>query len=130
LVVVMQRAGGQSQFCPYISTYADISSPLAMAQRHVLSNLQDRLSLEELAKASQMSVRNFSRLFHKELGVTPSEFVERARVDAARSMLESGRTPLKTIAHACGFRTPGRMRNAFIRCLGVTPQHYRLSFNA
>lgn len=129
LVVLMQRIGSQSQLSPYINVYADVDSPIAKAQRHALENLRNPLSMAELAQAAHMSVRNFSRQFLKELHITPSQFVERARVDAARSMLESSATPLKTIAYACGFVDSERMRRAFVRCIGVTPQQYRNTFN-
>ncbi|MGP1665335.1 MAG: helix-turn-helix domain-containing protein [Rhodanobacter sp.] len=61
---------------------------------------------------------------------TPAEFVERARVDAARVMLESSRAPLKTVAYQCGFRDAQHMRSVFNRRLGVTPQQFRLNFAA
>jgi transcriptional regulator GlxA family with amidase domain len=60
--------------------------------------------------------------------MTPREFVERARVDAARSALESSDRPLKTVAYECGFGTADRMRLVFMRRLGVSPNDYRLSF--
>lgn len=129
LVVLMQRIGGQSQFSPYINVYAQADSPISKAQRHALENLRNPLSMSELAQVAQMSVRNFSRQFLKELQITPSQFVERARVDAARSLLECSATPLKTIAFECGFVDSERMRRAFVRCVGVTPQQYRSTFN-
>jgi transcriptional regulator GlxA family with amidase domain len=51
-------------------------------------------------------------------------------MDAARVMLESTGTPLKTIAYECAFRDAHRMRGAFKRRLGVSPQQYRLNFSA
>ncbi len=77
-----------------------------------------------------MSARNFSRVFAREARITPAEFVERARVDAARVMLESSRAPLKTVAYQCGFRDAQHMRSVFNRRLGVTPQQFRLNFAA
>ncbi|ANN66036.1 GlxA family transcriptional regulator [Bordetella bronchialis] len=129
LVVVMQRTGGQSQFSPYLNAPADSASPVADAQRYVLANLRRPLTVSELAAVARMSVRSFSRAFAKEAGLTPAEFVQRARVDAARCLLENGDAPIKTIAYECGFGDAHRMRNAFLRSVGVSPQHYRLSFN-
>jgi transcriptional regulator GlxA family with amidase domain len=60
--------------------------------------------------------------------VTPHDFVERARIDAARNALESSATPLKTIAYECGFGTADRMRIVFRQRLGVSPNDYRMSF--
>jgi len=75
-----------------------------------------------------MSGRNLTRHFAQETGITPHEFVERARVDAARRLLEGSDRALKAVAHDCGFGTPDRMRMIFSRRLGVTPAQYRASF--
>lgn len=128
LVVVMQRAGGQSQFSPYLNTFADATSPIAQVQRHILGHLRQALSVGELAALAHMSVRGFSRVFSRQTGVSPAEFVQRARIDAARAMLERSDASLKLIAYECGFGDAGRMRNAFIRNFGVSPLQYRNSF--
>jgi transcriptional regulator GlxA family with amidase domain len=62
--------------------------------------------------------------------MTPAEFVERARVDAARVLLESSNDPLKTVAHRCGFGSPAHMRAAFRRHLNVSALDYRQHFGA
>jgi AraC-like DNA-binding protein len=79
-----------------------------------------------LADAVGMSTRNLARHFVSETGITPHEFVERARIDAARMLLEGSDRPLKSVAYDCGFGTADRMRVVF--CLGVTPAHYRANF--
>ncbi|MDB6145779.1 MAG: Transcriptional regulator containing an amidase domain and an AraC-type DNA-binding domain [Pseudomonas sp.] len=128
LVVFTQRSGGQSQFSPFLTPHVEASSPVAQAQQHVLANLKADLTITELAKASNMSERNFSRVFVRESKVTPAEFVERARVDAARVILESGNAPLKTVAYESGFRDAHHMRSVFKRRLGVSPQQFRINF--
>ncbi|CDF93681.1 MULTISPECIES: GlxA family transcriptional regulator [unclassified Pseudomonas] len=130
LVVFTQRSGGQSQFSPFLAPHAAPTSAVARVQAYVLANLNGDLGLADLANAANMSQRNFSRVFTREAKVTPAEFVERARVDAARVILESTRAPLKTVAWQCGFRDAQHMRNVFNRRLGVTPQQFRLNFAA
>ncbi|KAI2682595.1 DJ-1/PfpI family protein [Pseudomonas sp. TNT3] len=130
LVVFTQRSGGQSQFSPFLTPHAEPTSAVALVQLYVLANLNGDLTLADLANAANMSARNFSRVFAKEAKITPAEFVERARVDAARVMLESTASPLKTVAYQCGFRDAQHMRSVFNRRLGVTPQQFRLNFAA
>jgi transcriptional regulator GlxA family with amidase domain len=128
LLVLAQRQGGQSQFSPYL---ADAGAPDALAsmiQRHVMDNLAESLSVENLAGVAGMSNRNFARQFVKEMGVTPAEFVQRIRVDAARNLLEGSELALKTIAYRCGFGSAARMRLVFAQRFGVTPSQYRASF--
>jgi transcriptional regulator GlxA family with amidase domain len=128
LVVVAQRQGGQSQFSPYLSAPADPASPIARVQDHVMSNIANRHTLETLAAAVRMSPRNFARHFVQETGITPHEFIERARVDTARMMLEGTDRPLKVVAFDCGFGSVDRMRIVFSARLGVTPVQYRANF--
>lgn len=128
LVVVAQRQGGQSQFSPYLTAPADPASPIARIQDHVLARVGSRHTLTSLAAVAGMSPRNLARHFVQETGITPREFIERARIDAARMMLEGGDRPLKAVAYDSGFGSPDRMRLVFSARLGISPAQYRASF--
>ncbi len=129
-MVFAQRQGGQSQFSPYLTAPADETSPVAKVQAHVMQHMRERFTVKELADVAGMSARNFARVFVQQTGVTPHEFVERARVDAARKLLESSDAPLKTVAWECGFGVADRMRIVFTRRIGVTPMQYRERFRS
>lgn len=133
LVVFMQRSGGQSQFSPYLTPYAEETSLVGQVQHYVREHLQEKLSVALLAKLVSSSPRNFARVFARDARMTPAEFIESARVDAARAMLErsgSSAAPLKTVAYRCGFRDAGHMRVVFLRRLGISAQQYRDNFSA
>lgn len=128
LVMVAQRQGGQSQFSPYLTAPADPASPIARIQDHVMANIGRRHTLESLASEVGMSARNLVRRFVQETRITPHDFVEHARIDAARRLLEGSDRPLKAVAYDCGFGSADRMRTVFSEHLGVTPAQYRASF--
>jgi len=128
LVVFTQRSGGQSQFSPYLTHYVAEDSPVSIVQRYVLENLTENLSVEALAVVVSMSPRNFARVFVRDARITPADFVEGARLDAARVLLESSDEPMKTVAFRCGFGSPNQMRLVFQRRFGVTAQQYRENF--
>lgn len=130
LVVFTQRSGGQSQFSPFLTPYVEATSMVAQVQQYVLSHLAEDLSIRVLADVANMSMRNFARAFVRDAKATPAEFVESARVDAARVMLENSTVPLKTVAYKCGLRDAHQLRDVFKRRLGVSPQEYRLHFGA
>ena len=129
LVVVAQRQGGQSQFSPYLSAPQDPGTPIARVQAHVMEHAGDDYSVARLAAIAGMSARSFARHFTQAAGITPREFIERARVDAARRLLEGSRQPLKAIAYDCGFGNADNMRRVFQRRLRVSPADYRARFN-
>lgn len=130
LVVYTQRQGSQSQFSPWLTPMLDAASPMAQAQQHVLGHLAEPLTVETLARVVSMSARNFSRVFLRELGVTPAHFIESARLDAARALLEASEEPLKTIAWRCGLGNADQLRTVFLHRLGISAAQYRLNFSS
>jgi transcriptional regulator GlxA family with amidase domain len=128
LVVLAQRQGGQSQFSPFLASPAGIESPVRRVQDHVVANIHLRHTLDSLADIVGMSPRSLARHFVQETGTTPHEFLDSARIDAARRLLEASPLPLKAVAADCGFGTTDRMRIVFQDRLGITPAQYRASF--
>jgi transcriptional regulator GlxA family with amidase domain len=74
----------------------------------------------------KISPRHFSRLFKKDVGVTPADWILQSRVQSARGLLESSAPP-KEVAARCGFADVDTFRRAFVRLVGVTPAEYRKS---
>jgi transcriptional regulator GlxA family with amidase domain len=91
----------------------------------IAEHLGTRLAVEDLADRMAMSMRNFERVFTREVGRTPSQYVLQARVEAARRQLERTERGLKQVASAAGFGSADVMRRAFVRLLGITPRRYR-----
>jgi len=128
LVVFLKRPGGQSQFSSHLAAQAVPAGPLKNLPAWVLDHLGEDLSVESLAARAAMSPRNFARVFLREAGVTPAKFVERARVDAARRLLEDGTKGVEEVAARCGFSSGEHMRRTFLRHLSVVPADYRRRF--
>lgn len=128
LVVVAQRQGGQSQFSPLLLPASDPTTPLGKVQAYVMAHLTEALPVERIAEIAGLSLRSVARLFVKELGVTPHDYVEGVRLDHARNLLEATSLAIKAIAFDCGFASPEQMRAAFQRRLGLSPIRYRESF--
>jgi transcriptional regulator GlxA family with amidase domain len=128
MVMFLKRPGGQSQFSSFLAAQMSGRSAIQKVQEYILQNLANPISVEDMALEAGMSSRNFSRLFAQELKTTPAEFVEAARLDAARNLLEETGLHLQQVAFRSGFGTPDRMRRAFLRNLGVNPLDYRKRF--
>jgi transcriptional regulator GlxA family with amidase domain len=130
MVMFLKRPGGQSQFSAHLVAQMSERTPIQRSQEYVLQNLSSPLSVEKMAKQAYMSTRNFSRLFRHETGMTPADFVEAVRLDAARRLLEDTAMSLQLIACRCGFGTTDRMRRAFLRNLEINPLDYRRYFQS
>jgi transcriptional regulator GlxA family with amidase domain len=128
LVVFLQRPGGQAQFSSCGTVAAPRSATLRRALDLVAANPSGDHRLVTMAAELAISERHLSRLFRRELGTTPSQFVERLRVEAAQALLESGDATVPAVADASGFGSAETMRQAFLRVLGVAPSTYRQRF--
>ncbi len=129
LVVFLKRPGGQSQFSNYLTCEASHRPDLRELQAWIMAHTGEDLRVELLAERMAMSPRNFARLFLAETGMTPAKFVEMARIDQARFLLEVSEFTIELIADKSGFKDTERMRRAFIRQIGVNPQNYRQRFS-
>ena len=87
--------------------------------------LDERHSLEALAGLVDMDVRRFTGAFREAFGLSPWQYVLRARLDAAARMLRQGDEPVTGIALATGFATPSHFATAFTRRFGVAPSRWR-----
>jgi transcriptional regulator GlxA family with amidase domain len=128
LVLFLKRPGGQSQFSAQLSSQTAERKPLRDLQTWIGEHPETDLSIEALAARVAMSPRNFARVFTREVGLTPARFVERARVEAARRMLEDSDGSVEEIARDCGFGAAETMRRAFLRNVKVAPADYRSRF--
>ena len=125
LVLFLRRPSGQPQVSVSLASQASEMTSLRELQIWIVEHLDRKLSVEDLADRMAMSVRNFERVFTREVGTTPSQYVLQMRVEAARRQLERTDGGLKQVASSAGFGSIDVMRRAFVRLLGITPSRYR-----
>ncbi|MEZ0106461.1 transcriptional regulator GlxA family with amidase domain [Catenulispora sp. EB89] len=130
LVVFVQRPGGQAQFSTQLAAQRPGRDALREAQTWIADHLDADLSLPALARRAALSERHFSRVFRAETGMTVAAYVEAARIEAARRLLESTHDGLDRIARTCGFGTVETMHRTFNRTIRVTPGEYRRHFSS
>ena len=129
MVLFLKRPGGQSQFSVELrGQMRDARGRFSDLHDWIRNNLDSDLSVPGLAKAARMSPRNFARVYIRETGESPARAVEKLRTEAARRLLESALDPIQVVARRAGFGDDERMRRAFVRTYGVSPQDYRSRF--
>jgi transcriptional regulator GlxA family with amidase domain len=128
MVVFLKRPGGQSQFSAHLLNERTTRPNIRELQNWILDNLQEKLSVAQLAQKAMMSERHFTRVFQQEAGMSTQEFIERCRFEAATSLLAELPLPLKTVAARAGFTDDAHMRRIFQKKLGITPKLYRERF--
>jgi transcriptional regulator GlxA family with amidase domain len=86
--------------------------------------------LERLAAHAHLSVRTFTRRFRAEVGVSPTQWLTRQRLERARWLLESSDVPVEKVAGAVGLGSPMALRRHFAATFGVSPSTYRHTFRS
>lgn len=129
LVVYLRRSGGQAQFSSLLAAQAADSEPVQDLLSWLPDHLRNDLSVPALARQTNLSERQFSRLFKSEVASTPADYVERVRLEAACRLLETTHSSIEQVARACGFGTPETMNRAFRRRLNTTPGDHRHHFS-
>jgi transcriptional regulator GlxA family with amidase domain len=125
LVLFLRRPGGQPQVSVSLASQAAEMASIRDLQIWIADHVKGRMPVAMLAHRMSMSVRTFERVFTREVGTTPSQYVLQIRVEAARRLLERTTGGLKEVASDTGFGTVDVMRRAFVRLLGITPRRYR-----
>ncbi|KND57613.1 Transcriptional regulator, AraC family [Candidatus Burkholderia verschuerenii] len=127
LVLFTKRPGAEPQLSAHLNHPRTISDSIERAKQWVLSNSHRRVRTADIAKAAAMSERNFVRVFQRETGRTPSEYLCEARFEAATRDLAGTSHPIKAIASRCGFGAYTSMRKVFLSRVGVSPRAYRVA---
>jgi transcriptional regulator GlxA family with amidase domain len=119
---------GRSSQAPYAvltarRTHRD--SRIHDAQNWIEEHYADRLSIPVLAEKAAMSERTFQRRFRGATGETPSAFLQKVRIEAARDLLETGDKSFEEITYAVGYEDPGSFRKVFLKQTGLRPRAYQ-----
>lgn len=127
-VVFLKRPGGQSQFSSQLECQRR-ERPLAPLLQWIVENPSADLRVEALPDRANMSLRSLYRWFEAAAGSTPADWVENARLEVAKRLLEQTCLRLEQVARDSGFGSYERMRRTFARRLGVAPSDYRERFS-
>ncbi|MFE5488908.1 GlxA family transcriptional regulator [Streptomyces virginiae] len=110
------------------STHSDGS--FSETIRWMEANLHHPLTLAEIAEHTGLEVRTLTRRFRTETGLSPLQYLLRARIQLAQRLLERTDDPIERIAARTGLGTPANLRHHFHRSTGTTPGIYRNAFRS
>ena len=102
-----------------------ISEKIMASARWLEENADRPITIELAAEVSAMSERNFLRRFKAEIGMTPSDYLQRIRLELSCRMLVESQLPVDKIARRCGIGSGGQLAKLLKKHLSVTPTDYR-----
>lgn len=125
LVLPRKRPGEQPQISVELRAQQAALPRVAVAAQWIVGNIESKPSVARLAEQFSMSERNFSRLFKREMGLSPQRFLEQAKLEAARRWLAESGLPIEKVARRSGYSGGEHMAQVFRKALGITPGEYR-----
>lgn len=115
----------QTPFMAFASQKQHGDSEIALAQSILEKEFQSEVSLETLAIRVGLSSRSFNRRFKLATGDPPSVYIQRLRIEWAKTRLTKTDDSIEEICYSVGYENLGFFRALFKRLTGTTPNQYR-----
>ncbi len=116
----------------YFSTFQPLKNHhdelVAKAQQNIESRYNDAETIEEIIKDIPSSRRNMVRRFKQVTGITPIEYLQQTRIEAAKKLLEQTSQQMTEVIYNSGYNDPKAFRKVFRKTVGMTPSEYREKF--
>lgn len=94
-------------------------------QTYIELHCGDNLTIYDLANNANMSVSNFNKLFTREVGVSPKNYLTSVRLNKALKLLRRNDFSVSEIAVQCGFSSLSHFSSAFKKVYDMSPSDYR-----
>jgi len=101
------------------------ADPISTIIEHMRSNLQQRLSVEEMASMLKLSSSHFTNLFRKATGMPPVDYFINLKMQQACLLLNTSDFRIKKVAETLGYEDQYYFSRVFKKCMGVSPEQYK-----
>ena len=98
---------------------------VSKAMHFIQEQYMNPISLLDVATHVNMSQFHFSRLFKKDCGYSPHEYLILTRLNRAKHLLKTTGLPVKVIAQKVGYQNVSSFTNAFTDRVGISPTLFR-----
>ncbi len=97
-------------------------------QQWLEEHFADKFRFEDVAREHGMSIRNFMRRFQAATGDKPLHYLQRLRIETAKSLLSATRKSIKTISYEVGYDDASFFARLFRQHTELSPNLYRRQF--
>lgn len=104
---------------------AEENNMVSKAMHFIQEQYMNPISLPDVAAHVNMSQFHFSRLFKKDCGYSPHEYLILTRLNRAKHLLKTTGLPVKVIAQKVGYQNVSSFTNAFTDRVGISPTLFR-----
>lgn len=98
---------------------------LAFVINYIKDNLNEKINFKTLTDKACMSKSTFYRLFKRELGISPNDFILSEKIVKAKQLLNNPTAKIATVSYELGFSDVNYFIRVFKKNVGKTPGHYQ-----
>lgn len=102
-----------------------LSKPIVLCIDYIYSHIHYRITIAELADYLKLSESYLSKLFHKEMGVSLSQYILDLKIEKAKNLLQYSDYNIVEIANYLSFSSQSHFIQVFQKKTGLTPHKYR-----
>ena len=96
---------------------------------YIHENLDRKLTLPELAALTDWNMYHFARMFKKYLHEPPYQYLQKARIEKAKLLIQDETLSVSQVALELGFENHSHFSQTFRKRVGLSPDAYRKSLN-
>jgi transcriptional regulator GlxA family with amidase domain len=125
MVVYLRRGGESDQRSVYLDYRTHLHPGIHRVQDWLVSRVNEKPTITELARVAGMSPRNLTRLFRQATGISLKQFASELKLEVAGNLLRNPNETLESIASECGFKDARQLRRLWRKSYGVNPSAWR-----
>lgn len=102
-----------------------LDAAISYVKQYMANHLSEPIDVQALAEEQGMSYTWLRRMFRKNTGIAPAQYLQQLRIHMSMYLLRNTNAPIKNIAVDSGFKTPEYFCAVFQEATGMTPKEYR-----
>lgn len=119
----------QSPFIVFEGLKEHSDDEIRSVQDYIERHIEEKVTVDFLADRCAMNRINFSRRFKRATKVSPVDYIQRVKMEAAKRDLEAGRKNVNEVMYTVGYTDVKAFRLIFKKVAGLTPLAYRNKFS-
>jgi transcriptional regulator GlxA family with amidase domain len=119
----------QAAFAIFKGQKEHADEAIKMAQEYIEKNIQEKITIDELAKFATISRRTFERRFRLATNNSVLEYIQRIKIESAKRQFENSRKNINEVMYDVGYTDTKAFRDLFKKLTGLTPIEYRNKYN-
>lgn len=119
----------QAEFSIFTGHKKHDDTAILEAQKFIEAHYSEKISIEKLAANLNIGRRNFDRRFIKATSLTPLDYLQRVRTEAAKKKFETTRKQVNEVMYEVGYSDTKAFREVFSRVTGLSPLAYKEKYH-